>query len=145
MTNKFNPQDRSPTSSEPGHVVRELIGLESMNVARYSVAHIVAEAGSHGITRQNQFDEILIVASGRGVARREYTSDELGPRDVLLLPAGTRYSIDAHEGEDLEMWAVCVPAYRPEWSNSGATKRDWRDYQVPRGAERLRPTRDSEE
>ncbi|MGH2542204.1 MAG: hypothetical protein ACRDIB_05395 [Ardenticatenaceae bacterium] len=145
MTTKFNPQDRSPTDSQAGHTVRELIGLETMNVAKYSVAHIVAEAGSRGATRQNQFDEILIVISGRGVARRDYSSDELGPKDVLLLPAGTHYAIDAHEGEALEMWALCVPAYRPEWSNAGSTKRDWRDFQVPRGAERLRPTRDQEE
>ncbi len=137
---KSNPADRQPMTTPDGHRISEVVGLESLNVSKYSVAQVVAPAGSRGITRQNQFDEILIVSRGRGVARRDYATDELGPNDVLLLPAGTSYAIDVEEGEDLEMWALCVPAFRPEWSNAGPAKRDWRDYQVPRGADRLRPS-----
>lgn len=141
---KFNPSDRSATTAPDGHLIRELLGMATMNITKYSVAHIVAPAGSRGMTRENQFDEILIVIQGRGSARRDYSTDELGPNDVLLLPAGTRYAIDAEPEEELHMWAICVPAFRPEWSNSGSVKRDWRDYQVPRGAARLRPNRDDE-
>ncbi len=140
---KISVSDRSPMSEGPdGHVVRELLGMSSMNVSKYSVAHIVAQAGSHGVSRQNQFDEILIVIKGRGTVQQDYVTHELEPTDVLLLPSGTRYSIDAGADEDFEMWAICVPAFRPEWSNTGSAKRDWREYQVPRGADRLREMRD---
>lgn len=135
---KLNPTERSPIEAPDGHLIREVLGLATMNITKYSVAHIVAPARSQGITRQNQFDEILIVVKGRGVARGDYSSDELGPNDVLLLPAGTRYALDVGE-EEMELWAICVPAFRPEWSNAGTVKRDWRDYEVPRGAARLRP------
>jgi mannose-6-phosphate isomerase-like protein (cupin superfamily) len=135
---KLRPADRSPITGPDGHVVREIAGLTSLNLSKYSVAHIVAPARSRGVPRENQFDEIVIGISGRGLARRDHVTDELGPTDVLLLPAGTRYSIDASDEEDFEFWAVCVPAFRPEWSSVGTTKRDWRDYQTPRGADRLR-------
>jgi mannose-6-phosphate isomerase-like protein (cupin superfamily) len=141
---KISPEDRNPSTAPDGHIKKEMLGLGTLNITKYSVAHIVAPAGSRGMTRQNQFDEIIIVISGRGTAHRDYVTDELGPEDVLLLPAGTRYSIEADLGEDLVFWAVCVPAYRPEWSNAGEARRDWRDYQVPRGSDRLRPRRDDE-
>ncbi len=136
---KISSGDRSAFTAPDGHIIKEFLGLASMNISKYSVAHITAPAGSRGAPRQNQFDEIMIVVKGKGVARRDYVSDELAPQDVLLIPSGTRYSIDAHDDEDLELWAICVPAFRPEWSNNGPAKRDWRDYQVPRGAARLRP------
>ncbi|MDQ4076946.1 MAG: hypothetical protein M3220_11955 [Chloroflexota bacterium] len=135
---KITLDDRKATATPEGHLVREMLGLETMNVSKYSVAHIVAEAGSRDITRENQFDEILLVIKGHGTVRQDYVDEEIGPKDVVLLPAGTRYAIEAQEEEDLELWAICVPAYRAEWSNAGSAKRDWREYQVPRGAERLR-------
>lgn len=124
--------------ADDGHVIRELVGLLSMNVTKYSVAHIVAPAGSVGQTRQNQFDEIMIVIRGEGMAKLDHVTESLHPQDLLLLPSGTRYTIEAGAEADLEMWAICVPAYRPEWSQTGSAKRNWRDYQVPRGSERLR-------
>ena len=136
---KLNPSNRTPSKAPDGHLIRELIGIGSMNVSKYSVAHIVAPAGSVGITRQNQFDEVMIVVKGKGVAERGYVRDELVANDVLLLPAGTRYTIEVGPDEDLEFWALCVPAFRPEWSKTGSVSRDWRDHQVPRGNARLRP------
>ena len=135
---KISPSNRTPSKAPDGHLVRELIGLSSMNVSKYSIAHIVAPAGSVGITRQNQFDEVMIVIKGKGVAEREYVKDDLVPNDLLMLPAGTRYTIKAGPDEDLEFWALCVPAFRPEWSKTGEVSRDWRDHQVPRGNARLR-------
>ena len=136
---KLNPSNRTPSTTPDGHLIRELIGIGSMNVSKYSVAHIVAPAGSVGVTRQNQFDEIIIVIKGRGIAQRAYAKDDIGPNDVLLLPAGIRYSIEAGPDEELEFWALCVPAFRPEWSKTGEVSQDWRDYQVARGNARLRP------
>ncbi len=136
---KITLEDRSPSTAPDGHQIAEMLGLGSMNIAKFSVAHIVAPAGSHGATRENQFDEIILVIAGLGVARQDYVTHDLAPKDVLLLPTGTRYAIDPTGDEALEFWAVCVPAFRPEWSNANAAKRDWRDYQTPRGAERLRP------
>ncbi len=135
---KISPLDRTPLTAPDGHLIRELVGLGSMNVSKYSLAHIVAPAGSVGVTRQNQFDEIMIVIKGKAIAEREYIKDDLGPNDVLMLPAGTRYTIKVGPDQDLEFWALCVPAFRAEWSKTGEVSRDWRDHQVPRGKARLR-------
>jgi mannose-6-phosphate isomerase-like protein (cupin superfamily) len=142
---KITLEERHITNSAEGHQLRELVGLATMNITKYSVAHIVAEASSKGSSRQNQFDEILIGISGRGTVQLEYVKHTIGPKELVLLPAGTRYSIDADSAGDLELWAICVPAFRPEWSNTGTAKRDWRDYQVPRGADRLREVRRPDE
>jgi len=135
---KLNPSNRTPLTTPDGHLIRELIGVSSMNVSKYSIAYIIAPAGSVGITRQNQFDEVMIVVKGTGVAERGYVKDDLAPNDVLMLPSGTRYTIKVGPDEDLEFWALCVPAFRPEWSKTGDVSRDWRDHQVPRGHVRLR-------
>ncbi|MCB0076749.1 MAG: AraC family ligand binding domain-containing protein [Anaerolineales bacterium] len=137
---KITLADRSAFTADDGHRVREMVGLPTMNVEKYSVAHVVAPAGSTGTTRVNQFDEILLVIAGRGTATLDHAEYELGPNDLLLLPAGTRYTVSADAAAPLEMWALCVPAFRPEWSQQGSARRDWRDYQTPRGADRLRPS-----
>ncbi len=135
---KITLADRSAITGPEGHTVREVVGLTTMNLAKYSVAHIVAPAGAPGTPRQNQFDEIVIGIRGSGLVRREYVTDQVGPQDLVLLTSGTQYTIEASGTEDFEFWAICVPAFRPEWSNVGTTKRDWRDYQTPRGIDRLR-------
>lgn len=141
---KFTLQESEAVVGPDGHTAAEMIGLATTNTSRYSVAHIVAPAGSRGTTRRNRFDEIIIVESGQGQLIREYGGEALEPRDVVMLPAGTTYAIEVNADEDLTFWAVCVPAFRPEWSDTGVKSRDWRDYQVPRGTERLRPSSSDE-
>ena len=138
MEMKVTLHDRKPVTNQDGHTLRELVGIPSMNVNKYSVAHIVAPAGSSGTTRQNQFDEILLGIAGRGAVQLDHATHDLGPKELLLLPAGTRYTLVASGDGPWELWAICVPAFRPEWSQEGGGRRDWRDYQVPRGADRLR-------
>lgn len=142
---KFTLQKSEDVVASDGHVIAELIGLSATNTSRYSVAHVVAPAGTRSATRRNRFDEIIIVESGTGTLVRDYESDALEPQNVALLPAGTNYSIEADGDEALSFWAICVPAFREEWSETGARTRDWRDYQVPRGTERLRPHNTDEE
>jgi mannose-6-phosphate isomerase-like protein (cupin superfamily) len=136
---KFSVNEAQGFTAVDGHQITELIGLKSTNTSRYSVARIVAPAGSRATPRQNQFDEIVIVESGQGVIQQDFTSDAVGPQDVVLLPAGSRYWLEAAPEADVVFWAICVPAYRPELSREGQNKYDWRDYQTPRGADRLRP------
>lgn len=143
---KFSLQEAEHTTAPDGHGIAELVGLSATNSSRYSVAHVVAPAGSRGATRRNRFDEIIIVKSGTGSVIGDYGADAVAPDDIVLLPAGTNYAIEADTDGDLSFWAICVPAFRPEWSEtSGAKSRDWRDYQVPRGTERLRPDTSTDE
>lgn len=141
---KVSLSDRQPFEGHDGHVIHELLGIPTANIAKYSVAHVAVPAGFRGGTRRNQFDEILIGIDGEGILRREYGSDEIGPTDVLLIPAGTSYAVDVPGDDPLTMWAICVPAFRPEWSEEGRTRGNWRDYETPRGIDRLRPGNDSE-
>lgn len=133
-----NPSQCTSFEAQDGHRITEVLGLATTNTSRYSVAYIVAPEHTRGEARQNQFDEIVIVEDGHATIVQDHARQTVGPRDVVLLPAGTRYWIET-EDEQLRFWAVCVPAFRPEWSQVGETRRDWRSYQTPRGADRLRP------
>nr|WP_290665532.1 hypothetical protein [Ardenticatena sp.] len=137
---KRSLHEQAPIENSDGHRVVELIGLASTNTSRYSVAHITAPAGTRGQPRTNRFDELLIVKAGHGSIEMAFTRYDVAPDDVVLIPAGTRYAIHTAEESDLVVWAVCIPAYRPEWSQVGEPKMNWRNYQVPRGVNRLRPS-----
>lgn len=137
---KRSLHEQEPITNSDGHHIVELIGLASTNTSRYSVAHITAPAGTRGQPRTNRFDELLIIKAGRGVIEMAFNQYDIAPDDVVLIPAGTRYAIHAAPESDLVVWAVCIPAYRPEWSQVGEAKMNWRDYQVPRGVNRLRPS-----
>lgn len=139
---KVSLSDRQPIEGHDGHMIRELLGIPSANIAKYSVAHVSAPAGSRGITRRNQFDEMIIGIAGSGVVRREYISEEIGPNDLLLIPAGTSYAIDVTGDDSFTMWAICVPAFRREWSADGQSRGSWQDYETPKGIDRLRPSSD---
>ncbi|HBY94721.1 MAG TPA: hypothetical protein DEP84_12305 [Chloroflexi bacterium] len=136
---KRNPAESRSFEAHDGHRITEVLGMATTNTSRYSVAYIVAPPQSRGEARQNQFDEILIVEEGHATVVQDHVRQIVGPRDVMLLPAGTGYWLETGD-ETLRFWAICVPAFRPEWSQIGETpRRDWRDYQTPRGADRLRP------
>lgn len=135
---KFTLADAEQLGTPDDHTIAELVGVRATDTSRYSVSHVVAPAGSRGALRRNQFDTIIIVESGTGTVVRSYDRDTIEARDVVLLPAGTDYTIEADEDEALVFWSICVPAFRAEWSEAGRSSRDWRAYQVPRGSERLR-------
>lgn len=135
---KRNPAQCSSLEAQDGHCITEVVGFTATNTSRYSVAHIVAPAHSRSDARRNRFDEILIVEEGHATLVQDHTREPVGPRDVVLLPGGTSYWLETGD-EALSFWAVCVPAFRPEWSQTGEPRRDWRSYQTPRGADRLRP------
>lgn len=139
---KLRAEDRTPVTGPDGHSVRELMGHATLNIEKFSLAQVVVPAGSEGSQRTNSFDEVIIVIEGQGVARLDFVSYDLAPEDVVYLPAGTRYAFDAAPEGDLRLWALCVPAFRPEQSQVGS-RRDWREYQVPRGADRLREKREN--
>lgn len=135
---KRNPAEQTGVERPDGHRVVEVLGLTATNTSRYSVAFHEAPARSRSVARQNQFDEIVIVEGGEGDLVQDHTRESIRARDVILLTAGTRYWFESGD-EGLRFWTVCVPAFRPEWSQVGETRRDWRDFQTPRGADRLRP------
>ncbi|GEM_PF-5040944 len=125
--------------TEDGHTVVELIGRQATNTPHYSVAHITVPAGTRSQARRNRFDEVLIVEMGHGLLTARETAYTLEPRAVVWLPAGTQYTVEANQTGDLALWAICVPAFRPEWSSTGEAAVDWRAYRVPKGIDRLRP------
>jgi len=124
-----------------GHQVTEVLGQRSTGTERYSVAHVVVPASSKGTTRRNRFDEILLVIQGNGVVEEGGQEVSVGVGDVVHLPARTAYATHNPNDEPLVFWAVCVPAFRPEWSNTVTAGQDWRSREMPRGADRLRLAR----
>ncbi len=121
-----------------GHQITEVLGLRTTDTERYSVAHVVVPASSKGTTRTNRFDEVLLIIQGNGVIEEGGRQFPVSAGDVFHLPARMAYATHNPNDEPLAFWAICVPAFRPEWSVSSDASTDWRSREMPRGADRLR-------
>lgn len=59
--------------------------------------------------------ERYVILSGTGrVEVGELPAREVGPNDVVLIPAGCRQRITCTSSEDLVFLAICTPRFRPE-------------------------------
>jgi mannose-6-phosphate isomerase-like protein (cupin superfamily) len=71
-----------------------------------------------GITRWHRLHDIAeryLVVSGRGrVEVGELGAREIGPGDVVLIPAGVRQRVACVGEADLVFFAVCTPRFRVE-------------------------------
>lgn len=60
-------------------------------------------------------EERYLIIQGQGLV---YLADtqarEVGPGDVVIIPAGVRQSIQNTGPEDLIFYAICTPRFRPE-------------------------------
>ncbi|HEX6310695.1 MAG TPA: cupin domain-containing protein [Acidimicrobiia bacterium] len=92
--------------------------LESWNDesdAAVSIARARVEPGVTTQLHRVDVDERYVVVDGRGVARvGDLPPAEVGPGDVVLIPAGARQQITNVGESDLVFYCVCTPRFRPE-------------------------------
>jgi mannose-6-phosphate isomerase-like protein (cupin superfamily) len=91
--------------------------LESWNDESDSAVSIARARVEPGITTQLHrldVDERYVILQGRGVARvGELDGKEVGPGDVVLVPAGTQQQITNVGEPDLVFYCICSPRFDP--------------------------------
>ncbi|MFQ5569847.1 MAG: cupin domain-containing protein [Rhodothermales bacterium] len=97
-----------------GKRIDEYVGRVNTGTASVSVAHMVAPPGWSEPTQQPDFDEVTIVI--RGTMRVEHPGGTLDVEagETGLVEAGERIRYSNPFDEEVEYWAVCVPAFSPE-------------------------------
>lgn len=64
--------------------------------------------------RLRDTDERYLVLRGRGRVTVGDALAEIGPGDVVLIPANVAQRVECLGSEDLEFYCVCSPQFRPE-------------------------------
>lgn len=96
-----------------GKLIEEFFGASNGH-GDFSVAHMVAPPGWGEPAQTPDFDEITIIIRGR--KKIEVDGDEiiLGPGETLLTKKGARVTYSNPFDEEVEYWAVCMPAFSVE-------------------------------
>ena len=91
--------------------------LESWNDPSDSAVSIARARVEQGVTTQPHcldVDERYVIVEGRGVATiGRLPPLEVGPGDVVVIPAGTRQQIANVGRGDLTFYCVCSPRFQP--------------------------------
>jgi mannose-6-phosphate isomerase-like protein (cupin superfamily) len=84
---------------------------ESFSVARARVQPGVTTAWHHVEGTVERY----LITQGRGrVEVGEFPAEEVGPGDVVLIPAGVRQRITNIGGDDLIFFCVCTPRFQAQ-------------------------------
>ena len=93
--------------------VREITNTPDIPV--FSLAETRVEPGITTELHRLAVDEWYVLSSGRG--RMEVGDEdpvEVGPGDIVEIPAGTAQRIFNHGDEDLVFLCVCLPRFTPD-------------------------------
>lgn len=92
--------------------------IETWNDSADSAVSIARARVEPGITTQLHrldIDERYLIVQGRGVARiGDLEPADVGPGDVVVIPAGTPQQISNSGDYDLLFYCICSPRFRPE-------------------------------
>jgi mannose-6-phosphate isomerase-like protein (cupin superfamily) len=95
----------APADGAPNHFVEQL-RVPDLSVGTYSIP-----AGGLDDQSPHTEDEVYVVTSGRASLVTDSGTAEVGPGDVLFVPAGERHRF-VDITEDLALLVVFGPAYR---------------------------------
>lgn len=93
--------------------------LESWNKPNDGAVSIARARVKPGITTQlhrlNGVDERYLVISGSGVVKvGNLEPSEIGPGDVVAIPAGVAQQVTASKDEKLVFYCICTPRFDPD-------------------------------
>jgi len=84
---------------------------ESLSIARARVEPRVTTAWHHVESTVERY----IIAEGRGrVEVGDFHASEVGPGDVIIIPAGVRQRITNTGDRDLIFYCICTPRFRQQ-------------------------------
>jgi mannose-6-phosphate isomerase-like protein (cupin superfamily) len=100
-------------------IARELVGADH-GVEGISVILVDAPPGSVVRLHRHPYDEVFIVQQGRGLFRAGDEEVELGPGEILVVPAGTPHSFSNPGTEPLRQIDIHASSrFVTEWLEEG--------------------------
>lgn len=94
-----------------GKLIEEHFGLASNRQSHFSIAHMIAPPGWSEPHQQPAFDEVTIVIRGRKHFEIDGEEVVLQAGQSILIQKGSRVRYSNPFKEEVEYWAVCVPAF----------------------------------
>jgi mannose-6-phosphate isomerase-like protein (cupin superfamily) len=91
--------------------------LESWNDGDDPAVSIARARVEPGVTTQLHsldVDERYLIVAGSGQVEAGELQEEVGPGDVVVIPAGVPQRIANKTDEDLVFYCICTPRFRPE-------------------------------
>lgn len=106
---------QDPTAAVPdrssifiGNVLRQNI-VSDTDATLLRVTSVTFQNGARNKLHHHHVDQVLIVTHGRGIIATESEMHELGPGDIVLIPAGERHWHGAQPGEDFTHLSILTP------------------------------------
>jgi len=108
-----NRENQTPFTTKDGSTIRSLLDLSNAPVARQSLAEATLAAGAATDRHYHRLsEEFYYLLGGRGLMELNGEEREVGPGDVILIPAGAWHQIRALE--PLRFLCCCAPPYAHE-------------------------------
>lgn len=132
----MEPEIRHPDKADEFFTGEHCFILESSNTAEDPAVSIARARVAPGVTtawhRLDGVVERYLLVEGRGrVEVGELPPEEVGPGDVVRIPAGVRQRITNLGEGDLVFYAICSPRFEPDCyvdlEGSGASGSSWTD------------------
>jgi len=98
-------------------VIREHFGLASTGEKNYSIAQMVAPPNWSEPYQNPEFDEITMMVSGKKLIEVDGEKIELKAGESILVKKGSRVRYSNPFSEPAEYWAICFPAFSPDYVN----------------------------
>jgi mannose-6-phosphate isomerase-like protein (cupin superfamily) len=107
--------DVTAFASDHGETIWEISGRAVGGTTQHSVAHVTIDPGKGSLLHFHpNAEESFYILSGAAKMVIDGESRQLGPGQLVAIPAGRAHQI-LNAGEcPLEFLAICVPAWRPE-------------------------------
>ncbi|MCB0548445.1 MAG: cupin domain-containing protein [Phaeodactylibacter sp.] len=106
----------SPFTAGDDTLIREVLHPRNDDLALgYSLAFAVLEPGRASLPHiLKKSDEVYAIGKGRGRAFIDGEAADVGPGDVVVIPAGARQYIENTGDEHLEFWCIVSPPWNEE-------------------------------
>jgi mannose-6-phosphate isomerase-like protein (cupin superfamily) len=107
--------DAEPIVTSSGEIIYELVGRRVGQITeRHSGAHVVIPPGkSSRLHYHPEAEESYFILKGRGRLRIGGEESEVSAGQMILIPPPQPHKIINTASEDLELLAICVPAWEP--------------------------------
>ena len=108
-----NREEQKPFTTKDGSTIRSLLDLTNSPVKEQSLAEAtLPEGGSTERHYHKVSEELYYLLEGRGVMEIDGQTQEVGPGDAILIPAGAWHEIKATKA--MSFLCCCAPPYAHE-------------------------------
>ena len=112
-------EDFRPFTAVDESEIVEVIGLKSTDINEVSLARAIIKPGKRTRRHYHKFHEIYMIASGKGIMHLNNETKEVKTGDNILIPPKSWHFIENICKGNLEIWCICVPAFRQEETEVG--------------------------